>query len=228
MDSKIECSFCGKWAREVRAMVEGPNVRICAECVDLCWHMVRAGPDEPLSPPRKKKASGDGDPLHCSFCGKHQDDVAKLMAGIERFICDACIDKARAELEARGEIGRPATMTGHYCSFCGKHESEVTRMVAGPQSDDFSINICSECVALCQRVLSEPATDGREEKSIAGKETGAGAYPEIYCSFCGKRYSEVERVIAGPTVFICRDCVGICAELCAEPRRSGDGPVSGD
>jgi ATP-dependent Clp protease ATP-binding subunit ClpX len=33
------------------------------------------------------------------------------------------------------------------------------------------------------------------------------------CSFCGKKYYEVPKLIAGPGVFICTDCVELCNEL---------------
>jgi len=36
---------------------------------------------------------------------------------------------------------------------------------------------------------------------------------EMSCSFCGKRRHEVRRLIAGPTVFICNECVGLCVEI---------------
>jgi ClpX C4-type zinc finger protein len=38
------------------------------------------------------------------------------------------------------------------------------------------------------------------------------------CSFCGTRISisDKRKVVAGPNVFICRDCVGLCIELMAE------------
>ena len=38
----------------------------------------------------------------------------------------------------------------------------------------------------------------------------------IRCSFCGKRESQVERLIAGPGVYICSDCVQACSELLQE------------
>ena len=37
--------------------------------------------------------------------------------------------------------------------------------------------------------------------------------PSIRCSFCGKRESQAERLIAGPGVYICSDCVQACTEL---------------
>ena len=36
------------------------------------------------------------------------------------------------------------------------------------------------------------------------------------CSFCGKRENQVERLIAGPGVCICSDCVSACSELLRE------------
>jgi|GEM_PF-4161458 len=38
----------------------------------------------------------------------------------------------------------------------------------------------------------------------------------IYCSFCGKSQHEVRKLIAGPTVFICDECVGLCVGLVRE------------
>jgi ATP-dependent Clp protease ATP-binding subunit ClpX len=36
------------------------------------------------------------------------------------------------------------------------------------------------------------------------------------CSFCGKAKSAVSRMIAGPGVYICNECVGLCNEIIAE------------
>lgn len=38
----------------------------------------------------------------------------------------------------------------------------------------------------------------------------------LYCSFCGKANREVLKMIAGPTVFICNECVGICVAIIDE------------
>ena len=35
----------------------------------------------------------------------------------------------------------------------------------------------------------------------------------LYCSFCGKSQHEVRKLIAGPTVFICDECVELCADI---------------
>lgn len=38
----------------------------------------------------------------------------------------------------------------------------------------------------------------------------------LRCSFCGKTGSEAGRLIAGPGVYICNDCVGLCNEILEE------------
>jgi ATP-dependent Clp protease ATP-binding subunit ClpX len=37
--------------------------------------------------------------------------------------------------------------------------------------------------------------------------------PPLRCSFCGKTRTEVRRLIAGPQVFICDECVLLCVEI---------------
>ena len=41
----------------------------------------------------------------------------------------------------------------------------------------------------------------------------------IRCSFCGKRETQVERLIAGPGVYICSECVQACSELLSDDMR---------
>ena len=52
----------------------------------------------------------DGKLLYCSFCGKSQHEVRKLIAGPSVFICDECVelcnDIIREELDERAERGR--------------------------------------------------------------------------------------------------------------------------
>jgi ATP-dependent Clp protease ATP-binding subunit ClpX len=42
----------------------------------------------------------------------------------------------------------------------------------------------------------------------------------LYCSFCGKSQHEVRKLIAGPTVFICDECVDLCTDIIREESRS--------
>src|SRR5215467_5782797 len=90
--------------------------------------------------------------LYCSFCGKSQHEVRKLIAGPEAAICDECIglcvrtidEEARTrgrtaatrwlphDGEARSSSGAqtqidPARPQHLWCSFCGKPDQEVRK-----------------------------------------------------------------------------------------------------
>lgn len=45
-----------------------------------------------------------------------------------------------------------------HCSFCGKSQDEVDKIIAGP-----GVYICNECVALCQEIIDEEASQERQE-----------------------------------------------------------------
>lgn len=42
---------------------------------------------------------------------------------------------------------------------------------------------------------------------------------KLRCSFCSKGQSEVKKLIAGPTVYICNECVDICVEIIIDSSR---------
>ena len=44
----------------------------------------------------------------------------------------------------------------------------------------------------------------------------------LYCSFCGKSQHEVRKLIAGPTVFICDECVELCMDIIREETKASD------
>jgi ATP-dependent Clp protease ATP-binding subunit ClpX len=66
------------------------------------------------------------------------------------------------------------------------------------------------------------------------KSTGGELKNTLYCSFCGKSQHEVRKLIAGPTVFICDECVELCMDIIREEHKtdlvkSGDGvPIPSD
>jgi len=66
---------------------------------------------------------------------------------------------------------------------------------------------------------------------IGGKSSGGDGKNTLYCSFCGKSQHEVRKLIAGPTVFICDECVELCMDIIREESKSslvkaGDGVPS--
>ena len=44
----------------------------------------------------------------------------------------------------------------------------------------------------------------------------------LYCSFCGKSQHEVKKLIAGPTVFICDECVELCNDIIVEENKEAN------
>ena len=53
------------------------------------------------------------------------------------------------------------------------------------------------------------------------KQTGPGdSKNTLYCSFCGKSQHEVKKLIAGPTVFICDECVELCMDIIREENKT--------
>ena len=52
------------------------------------------------------------------------------------------------------------------------------------------------------------------------KVGGSDSKTLLYCSFCGKSQQEVRKLIAGPTVFICDECVDLCTDIIREENKS--------
>ena len=52
------------------------------------------------------------------------------------------------------------------------------------------------------------------------KVSGGDGKNTLYCSFCGKSQHEVRKLIAGPTVFICDECVELCMDIIREESKS--------
>ena len=55
-----------------------------------------------------------------------------------------------------------------------------------------------------------------------------GGDSTLYCSFCGKSQHDVKKLIAGPTVFVCDECIELCNEIIQEEVASADKPIGKD
>src|SRR6266705_4051953 len=51
-------------------------------------------------------------------------------------------------------------------------------------------------------------------------KVGSDSKNTLYCTFCGKRQREVRKLIAGPTVFICDECIELCIDIIREENKS--------
>jgi ATP-dependent Clp protease ATP-binding subunit ClpX len=60
------------------------------------------------------------------------------------------------------------------------------------------------------------------------KLSGGDSKSTLYCSFCGKSQHEVRKLIAGPTVFICDECVELCNDIIREETKTALVKAKGD
>lgn len=80
------------------------------------------------------------------------------------------------------------------CTFCSEDSRYVEKMYSGPGE----LRICSACLVVAQAVMADPP---------APREAPLG----LSCSFCSKP-GEFGRLVAGPTAYICSECVARFAE----------------
>src|SRR6188472_4698225 len=60
----------------------------------------------------------------------------------------------------------------------------------------------------------------RRASSRGSEMSGGETKNTLYCTFCGKNQHEVRKLIAGPTVFICDECVELCMDIIREENKS--------
>ena len=116
--------------------------------------------DQTLVPPGYSgRVPGAGRLLSCSFCGKSQKQVKKLIAGPSVYICDGCMRRAQAVIAEPGRTASTPTATieqvsaetgTELCSFCGKRRYQVAAMASAGDA-----RICDECLELCNEIVSE-------------------------------------------------------------------------
>jgi hypothetical protein len=100
-------------------------------------------------------------PIRCSFCGKDQHQVQKVIAGPGIGICDECVARADTAINTGTEVSTPeATLRlagggagAERCGFCGKRGYQVTAMAC---ADDK--RICTECLSLCHEIIDDDLT----------------------------------------------------------------------
>jgi hypothetical protein len=60
---------------------------------------------------------------------------------------------------------------------------------------------------------------GAERPSSSADAPGPASQKTLYCSFCGKNQHEVRKLVAGPAVFICDECIELCTDFVDDPLR---------
>jgi len=72
---------------------------------------------------KRKDYQGGQGMLFCSFCGKNQNEVLKLVAGPTAYICDECIELCRCIVEEEGH----QEISGSVCHRAGKDKKDSVR-----------------------------------------------------------------------------------------------------
>ena len=142
--------------------------------------------------------------LRCSFCGKSQHDVAKLVKSGAACICDDCVWLCLCILvkPQRWKDWLFEEVIAFMRSWF-----ETAKAVASDAEE-----------RLRPARQESPGDDARVQPEPQKDPVSAdGAKAEtLYCSFCGTSQYEVAKLIAGPTIFICDDCVWIGMEILAD------------
>jgi hypothetical protein len=128
-------------ARAIRLLhLAGGSVREIARALGVSHQRIQQQLDAVDDGRGWKRRGKQPRPLVCSFCGGTQDEVAKLIAGPQVYICDRCVEDARAGEFAPSQV----------CSFCAKH---VTDEFAVAGVGMFAV--CSECLDLCDEIIAD-------------------------------------------------------------------------
>lgn len=115
-------------------------------------------------------------------------------------------------------------MNSSNCSFCNKSQSEVSHLMAKA-----NIAICNECVAVKQKDCEDPEKyveyKQHEKCSFCSFMTSMQKLPKFIRQFLPEP-SPAVRVVGGPHIWICKQCLDLCDEIIVEKRKSNPAPSS--
>ena len=87
----------------------------------------------------------------------------------------------------------------------------------GFRGADLFGTLCAASADMASVSLQKVGTNMRFHGfSFSSSRTGSGNLHGLHCSFCGKSQREVKKLIAGPNVYICDECIELCNEIIAE------------
>ena len=127
-----------------RLQLAGGSVRTIGKALGMSHQRVQQlveSVDDGKGWKRRGRSTG---PMICTFCGRPDQEVAKLIAGPSVYVCDACVTAAREVADGRTPSGW--TSSTKACSFCGTRHT--------PRSSHGEARICRDCLALCEEILT--------------------------------------------------------------------------
>jgi hypothetical protein len=150
------------YRRSVRRLhLAGASMREVAEALGISHQRIhQIIEDGGVRRWRRRRRQEPPDQRLCSFCGREQRQVRKLVAGPGVYICDPCI-MAAVGVRTSGRPTKDPTLqpvpgrSELVCSFCGKARIQVQALVSALAHEGHDPStICDECLGLCGEILS--------------------------------------------------------------------------
>jgi len=100
------------------------------------------------------------------------------------------------------------------CSFCQRSGLDVDHLAAGP-----GVFICDRCTTEAAELITRPQPGPlHAPMTVVPPDQQAPT-----CSFCGKKPTDIDHLVAVPQASICSDCVALCREIQAEEQDKAEG-----
>ena len=117
------------------------------------------------------------------------------MTGLQALLREWADECRRGELSRRGFVRRTLAVGGTFpVAIALLRESQISADAAG-------------------------ISQAPEGEKLSKRTVGARPKESLCCSFCKKEKDDVAKLIAGPTVFICDECVDLCNDIIADDNR---------
>ena len=91
----------------------------------------------------------------------------------------------------------------------------IVRPTAG-FANDWKSALSERCIRNCNTQLPRTSSSNSGDPQTMVRRTD----DTLRCSFCGKSQNEVKKLIAGPTVYICNECIDICNEIITDDQQA--------
>jgi len=150
------------------------------------------------------KSKGHHISLVCSFCGKSQREVRKLIAGPTVYICDECIKLCHNIISEHTADPPVSQSVRSFAETAQKLAGDLRFLPSLPRWIlDHAISLGKELERLGEPKKGKPVPPKRPSETLC-------------CSFCGKSQDEVSSLIAGPSVYVCDECVSLLEPIISE------------